>query len=270
MAAKRNLIYQVAVGEIPSFYATCIDSVRRYCKTHGCDHILQTEPLLRIRPKKSKRSENALRLGYLPIFEKENAFALLDTYEKVAILDADVFVRRHAPGIFEETQDSRELEAIPAFAGVVERTMPLVSAYREKIRKYSEGQYRGLTDVDWKWNEDGAEFYNMGVMVLGQGFRDYLNGETPEQFIHRPEFERFVNGEGHFKWSTDQTLLNYFVKKSGMSVTNLDWKWNALYGAVKDIEQAYFVHFFLSAKMERKGAEIPGIIEKLRHHSPRT
>jgi hypothetical protein len=101
------------------------------------------------------------------------------------------------------------------------------------------------------------------VMVLGEGFRDYLEGQTPTEFLHRPEFERFVNGEGHFKWSTDQTLLNYWVKKSGMSVTNLDWRWNALYGAVKDIEQAYFVHFFLSAKMERKGAEIPDIIKRL-------
>jgi hypothetical protein len=261
MAAK-HLIYQVAVGEVPSFYAPCITSVKSYCKTHGCDHILQTEPLLRIRPKKSRRSENALRLGYLPIFEKENAFDYLERYERVAILDADIYVRGNAPSIFDQSG--------PGFSGVLERGMPLSQVYREKIRKYSEGQYRPLADVDWQWTDDGASFYNMGVMVLGSDFKDSLDGQTPAEFIHRPEFERFVNGEGHFKWSTDQTLLNYFVKKSGMSVTNLDWKWNALYGAVKDIEQAYFVHFFLSSKMERKGAEIPGIIEKLRHHSPRT
>jgi hypothetical protein len=103
----------------------------------------------------------------------------------------------------------------------------------------------------------------MGVMVLGPGFKEHLNGQTPTEFLRRPEFERFVNGEGHFKWSTDQTLLNYFVKKSGMSVTNLDWRWNALYGAVRDIEQAYFVHFFLSSKMPRGGAEIPDIIKRL-------
>ena len=243
------------MGECPPFYATCVESVRRYCDKHGFTHILQTEPKLRIVPKNSKRSANALRLGYLPVFEKECALALLGEYERIAIIDADIFIRESTPSIMEASTTD--------FAGVLERDGPNLSAHKTKLAKYSEGQYRPLTDVDWDWNEDGAAFYNMGVMVLDQSIRQYLNGETPEQFIHRPEFERFVNGEGHFKWSTDQTLLNYWVKKSGMSVTNLDWKWNALYGAVRDIEQAYFVHFFLSSKMPRKGAEIPEIISRL-------
>jgi hypothetical protein len=255
MAAK-HLIYQVAVGEVPPFYETCINSVSAYCKSHGFAHIVERSPKLKIVPKNSKRSENALRLGYLPVFEKEQAFEYLDRFDRIAIIDADVFVRPSAPDIFSDTGRSN-------FGAVVERGNHNLPHHTDKVRKYSEGQYRGLTDVDWKWNEDGAEFYNMGVMVLDQSIREYLNGETPEQFIRRPEFERFVNGEGHFKWSTDQTLLNYWVKKSGMSVTNLDWRWNALYGAVRDIEQAYFVHFFLSAKMEKKGAEIPDIIKRL-------
>lgn len=255
--AGKHLIYQVSLGEVPPFYELCIDSVRRYCERHGYDHHVQREPILRIVPKDSKRSKNALRLGYLPIYEKEAAFDYLGDFDSVAIVDADIFVSARSPPIFNRGDGAGD------FSAVIERQMPLLPHYRDKIRKYSEGQYRSLTDVDWQWNEDGAAFYNMGVMVLGPGFRDYLNGETPAQFISRPEFERFVNGEGHFKWSTDQTLLNYFVKKSGMSVTNLDWRWNALYGAVRDIEQAHFVHFFLSSKMERGGAEIPNIIKRL-------
>jgi hypothetical protein len=244
------LIYQVAVGECPPFYRTCIASVARYCQRHGFRHVVQTEPKLRIAPLKSARSQNALRLGYLPIFEKENAFA----YEgKVAVIDADVFVTRDAPNIFDELQGA-------AFAGVLERDMPLTADYRAKIRKHSEGQFRSLTDVDWKWNADGAAFYNMGVMVLGNGFREYLNGQTPGEFLRRPEFERFVNGEGHWKWSTDQTLLNWWVKKSGMPTLDLDWRWNALYGAC-DVKGAHFVHFFLSSKqsgVERAVAELCG------------
>lgn len=247
------LIYQVAVGECPSFYGPCIESVKRYCNRHGFTHKLQTEPKLRIAPVKSHRSVNALRLGFLPILEKSVGFGL--DASRIAIIDADIYIRDGAPDIFAASGTD--------FAGVIERGMPLLQHYREKVRKYSEGQYRLLTDVDWDWNEDGAAFYNMGCMVLGEGFREYLNGQTPEQFLRRPEFERFINGEGHWKWSTDQTLLNWFVKKSGMSVTNLDWRWNALYGAVRDIEQAYFVHFFLSSKMPRGGAEIPDIIKRL-------
>lgn len=252
-----NLIYQIALGETPAFYDICTASVDRYCKRHGLDHIVQTEPILRIVPVKSCRSVNALRLGYLPIYEKEAAFAYLDRYEKIAIIDADVYIRDCAPNIFDQP--------VEAFGGVLERDLPITSSYADKIRKYSHGQYDLLTDVDWKWGDYGAAFYNMGVMLLGPGFRKYLNGETPEQFVRRPEFERFVNGEGHYKWSADQTLLNYWVKKSGMPALNLDWRWNAIQMAVEPswLREAYFVHFVLSSKMPRGGAEIPEIISRL-------
>ncbi len=237
-----RLIYQISVGETPPFYAPCIASVERYCIRYGIDHLVQLEPILKIRPVKSARSENALRLGYLPIFEKENAFSYLDWYDQIAIIDADVFIRDSAPNIFDELGDA-------TFAAVLERDMPLTSVYLDKIQKYSIAQHGPLDDVDWKWNSRGSAFYNMGVMLFSSALLYYLNGETPRQFIQRPEFERFVNGEGHWKWSTDQTLLNWWVKKTGMETRDLDWKWNGLYGAVKRIEKAHFVHLFLSAKL---------------------
>ena len=255
MANKPNLIYQVAVGEVPDFYHTCIDSVARYAKRIGADHFIQREPILRIAPLESQRSANANRLSYLPIYEKENAFSYLDEYDRVLILDADIYVRSCAPDIFVESDTD--------FAGVIERQMPLTVQYFNKIRKYSDGQYRRLDDVDWHWDDNGAEFFNMGVMLLDSNVAQYLFGQTPEQFIRRSEFARFVNGEGHWRWSTDQTLLNWWVRKSGMSIKHLDWRWNGLYGAVNDITPAYFVHFFLSAKLPKKGVEIPSIIGRL-------
>lgn len=246
----KQLVYQVKVGHTPAFYDTCIESVKRYCERIGADHHVQTEPILRIAPKRSYRSVNALRLGYLPIYEKEVAFSYLDKYDAVAVVDADIYVRNSAPNIFDGFTEQ--------FGAVMERQMPLTQKYREKIRKYSDGQYGLLKDVDWQWNEDGAAFYNMGLMLLDRSL-----ARDPEQFIRRPDFERFVNGEGHWKWSTDQTLLNYWLKKDGIKVQDMDWRWNALYGAVRDVSEAYFVHFFLAAKMDRGGAEIPELIAKL-------
>lgn len=250
----KQLVYQVAVGETPAFYKDCIASVERYCQRIGADHIVQTEPKLRIVPHRSYRSVNALRLGYMPIYEKENAFSYIGQYEQVLVLDADIYIRGSAPNVFEHQCE---------FGAVMERKMPLTREYLNKIRKYSDGQYSLLGDVDWQWNEDGAAFYNMGMMLLGSGLLKYLNGDTPLEFIRRPEFTRFVNGEGHWKWSTDQTLLNYWLKKAGVKVQNMDWRWNALYGAVRDVSEAHFVHFFLSAKMPRGGAEIPDLIARL-------
>jgi len=247
-----KLVYQVAVGEVQPFYRTCIESVARYCRRIGADHIVQTEPLLRIAPEKSARSENALRLGYLPIYEKENAFSYLDRYEQIAIVDADVFVRDSAPDVFAELGDA-------AFAGVVERDMPLTEAYASKVVKHSRGQFDRLRDVDWRWNERGAHYYNMGVMLFGQRLAEHLHGQTPEQFLRRPEFARFINGEGHWRWSTDQTLLNYWVKRTGMPTRDLDWRWNALYSAVRSTQGAHFVHVFLSAKLANPAAVVANL-----------
>jgi hypothetical protein len=49
------LIYQVRVGTPPKYYDFCIDSVKLYCDRHGIDHVLLTEPKLKIKPKKWKR-----------------------------------------------------------------------------------------------------------------------------------------------------------------------------------------------------------------------
>ena len=70
----KRLIYQVKVGPNPPvYYDTCIRSAAEYCTKYGIDHVVQTEPILKIRPVNSHRSEQAVeRLGYLPIYEKEN------------------------------------------------------------------------------------------------------------------------------------------------------------------------------------------------------
>jgi len=254
----KRLIYQVRVGEDSPIYNPCITSVAQYCSRHGISHRLLLEPKLRIAPLASRRSENALRLGYLPIYEKENAFVELERYDQVAIIDADVYLRPDARNIFDE------LEPGVAFAGVVEREMPITDKYRRKIGQYSKGQYGNLAlEADFEWDGAGAEFFNMGVMVLTQELLPFLEGQTPEEFIRRPEFERFVNGEGAWRWSTDQTLLNYWIKKEQIPAQHLNWRWNALFGGVKParIHEAHFVHFFLSSHLPKKGAEVGRLIK---------
>jgi hypothetical protein len=256
--AMRRLIFQVAVGETPAFYGPCMQSVREYAERIGADYKYMTEPQLRIVPKNSQRSENALRLGYLPIFEKEFAFSYLGEYDAVAIVDADMFVTPYAPDVFEAAGGVD-------FAGVVERDLPLLPEYERKLIQYSKQQYRPLEDVDWKWNRLGAEFYNMGMMVLSSRVLPYLKGQSPKEFIERPEFERFVNGEGKWRWSTDQTLLNWWVKHSGMRRANLEWRWNTLYSYVKPESLAlrpYFIHFNLASLFERGGDEIPELVKR--------
>ena len=141
--------------------------------------------------------------------------------------------------------------------------MPLTAKYAQKVVKHSQGQFDTLRDANWLWDKRGADYFNMGVMLLHKSIVPYLRSQTPTEFLRRPEFERFINGDGHWKWSTDQTLLNYWLKSELIPVSQLDWRWNAMYGALSSVGGAHFVHFFLSAKLPRKGAEIPDIIRGL-------
>lgn len=254
----KTMIYQVSVGKPSLLYDGCISSVKSYCKKYDIDHIIQTVPKLMIRPDPftTNRSREAVdRLGYLPIYEKENAFDYLDKYDKIAIVDSDIWIRPNAPNIFEAFNDDVD------FGGVVEREMPITEKYQQKIRNYSAMQYRDLAQfIDFKPNNLGFEFFNMGLMLLNSSIKDYLKGKSPKEFIEQSKFKDFVDGKGAWKWSTDQTLLNFWVKEQNMKVQHMDWKWNGLYTANTKIKDCHFVHFFLKDKLPMKGENFDELI----------
>lgn len=261
----RRLIYQVAVGKPSALYEHCIQSVADYCERIGADHIVLREPKLRIRPDVfgSGRSRESWEKhgGYLPIFEKENAFLYIDSYDQVAIVDADIYIRPDASNIFEEMAKSPV-----AFGAVCEREMDIQDWYVQKIKNYSHMQYGMLhsNKIDFKPNQRGFEYFNMGLMVINSEiFKPYLKGQSPREFLNRTEFQRFVDGVGAWKWSTDQTLLNYFVKKYKIPTKHLNPKFNGLFTAVKNIEECEFVHFFLKDKLPERGENVAELMKQI-------
>ena len=83
----KRLIYQVYVGKQSHLYNHCTNSVAEYCKAHDINHIVQREPILRIKPDvfATGRSKESYEKhgGYLPIFEKENAFTYFKEYDQL-------------------------------------------------------------------------------------------------------------------------------------------------------------------------------------------
>lgn len=257
----KRLIYQVYVGKKSKLYDHCTASVKAYAKQIGADYECQRTPILMIKPDvfNTNRSRESYEKygGYLPIYEKENAFNYFKSYDQIAIIDSDVWIRSDSPDVFSNIDPHID------FAGVVEREMPIQSWYIGKIKNYSRMQYSNIRNVDWKWDGRGAQFFNMGVMIMNKSFSKYLNGETPKQFLARPRFKPFVDGLGPWKWSTDQTLLNTWIREENMKLQHLDYKWNALYTAVKpnDIKNAYFVHFFLKDKLPNRGEDVQALMK---------
>jgi len=258
---KSQLIYQVYVGKKSALYDHCTASVRAYAEAMGVDYVCQTVPKLFIKPDPftTGRSWQAVeRLGYLPIFEKENAFDYFEKgYDQIAIIDSDVYVRPDSPNIFDDLPPEYD------FGAVVERDMPITDVYKKKIINYSYMQYKSITNVDFKPNDLGYEFMNMGIMVMNKSITKYLNGQTAKQFIQRPEFKNFVDGVGPWKWSTDQTLLNTWIRHSGMKYKGLHWKWNGLYSVNKKIHVCHFIHFFLKDKLPNRGENVTQLMKDI-------
>jgi len=260
----KKLIYQVYTGKRSKLYDHCTESVAKYAKSIGAEYIVQRTPILMIKPDPftTNRSRESYEKygGFLPIYEKENAFSYLKSYDQVAIIDADVYIR---PECTESIFDAAGTDV--DFAGVLERSMPITTQYKQKILNYSRMQY-GMnplrTMFDWD-DRTGADFYNMGIMVLNKSITKYLNGETPHQFLSRPRFKPFVDGLGAWKWSTDQTLLNVWVKEEKMKVNNLHWKWNGLYAANTNIQECNFVHFFLKDKLPNRGENVEQLMKDI-------
>ena len=259
----KRLIYQVYTGKRSELYDHCTQSVKEYADRIGAHYLIQREPILRIAPDifTTNRSRESYEKygGFLPIYEKENAFAYLDSYDQIAIIDADIFIRPDCDEcVFSASGTDCD------FAGVIERTMAITPEYQAKIHNYSRMQYahNSISEL-FDWNDLGADFYNMGMMVINNSISKYLRGQTPEQFIRRPEFKAFVDGMGPWKWSTDQTLLNYWVKKEKMTVNNLDWKWNGLFTANTNIKECNFVHFFLKDKLPNRGENVKDLMSMI-------
>ena len=260
----KRLIYQVYTGKRSKLYDTCTDSVNDYCAEHGIDHIIQRTPKLKIKPdvfvtNRSKESYEKYG-GFLPIYEKEYSFDYFNEYDQIGIIDADIWIRSGSPNIFED------LDPKVDFAGVVESSAPILPWYKQKILQYSRMQY-GSLKMDWKADPvTGFPFMNMGLMMMNKSFAQYLKGQTPEQFIRRPEFKMFVDGMQAWKWSTDQTLLNYWIRKEKMTIQNLDWKWNALFTAIDNskIKESHFVHFFLKDKLPNKGENVDELLRMVK------
>ena len=256
----KKLIYQVYVGKNSNLYDYCIQSVQRYAERIGADYKIQKEPILKIAPdvnnKKSNRSRESYMKhgGFLPIYEKENAFTHLGEYDQVAIIDADVYIKKSAPDIFAEVGSDYD------FGAVLENTMPLNVKYRAKVNGYSRGQYGPLlNEGKFKKHDNGYEFMNMGVMVLNKSIVPFFEGQTPKEFISRDEFKRFVDGEGAWKWSTDQTMLNYWIRKYPIRYKCMDWKWNGMFTAIDKIDECHFVHFILMSKLPGRGNNLDAI-----------
>ena len=258
--SRKNLIYQVSIGENTKLTDFCIKSVKEYADRIGAYHAFQEEPILKIKPD-LERTERVgkcggwKKLGYMPIFEKENVFHYFNEFDKCCVIDSDIYIRPEVnKSIFDKINDN------DIVASVYECDQPLTDEYSRKINFYSVGSLHYRRDVTWEFKQKtGIDFFNSGVMLYNsKNMLKVLDGMTPKEFLSQPMLKDFIDGIGNLKWQSDQLTLNYFFKKKGVKVKRLNWAWNGLFGALdaESIKKAGFVHFFMKDNLPEKGENI--------------
>jgi len=262
----KKLIYQVYIGNKSKLYNHCTESVASYAERIGADYICQTIPILKITPnpflnEREGKAGGWKRYGYMPIFEKENVFNYFDKYDKCCVIDADIFIKKGVPDIFDEISEEDVL------GSVYECELPITQGYANKIYSYSMvlNKYDLAEGLAWEANSNtGYEFFNSGVMLYNsKNMQKCLKGMSPKQFLDQVELEDFINGRGQLKFQSDQLTLNYWFKRNKIEVKHLDWKWNYLYGSCfKGKEESHFIHFFLKDYLPKQGENIEELVKE--------
>jgi lipopolysaccharide biosynthesis glycosyltransferase len=253
----KKLIYPVCIGPKSKLYEYCTESVKAYAEKIGADYIIQKDPILRITPnpflnQREGKTGGWKKIGYMPIFEKENVFNYFKDYNMCCVVDADIYIKQNSPDIF------KELDQDFALGSIYECDLPINDQYAQKINSYS----RMLSMFQLKWDikqRTGYSFFNSGVMLYNSNkMIKILKGMSPKEFLDQYELQDFINGIGPFKWQSDQMTLNYWFKKNKVDVQRMNWKWNCLYTTVnnEDLKNSYFIHFFLKDHLPNKGENV--------------
>jgi lipopolysaccharide biosynthesis glycosyltransferase len=204
----KTCIFVLALGNIEA-YKFCLAATEKY------SHKYQI-PLILGRTKKFNFINN--------YFEKFQCLELLDTYDRVLCIDADIMPTPNARNIFEEYPDENYLYAYH------ESTNDSAMNRDPWIASYSP-------DFSWPMYNDKKQYFNGGCVLYSKKHRhipELIKNITYTQKCFSIEF-----GE--------QTALNYVVAKHQFPFKSLDYSFNRMHlGKLDPNNERYkadFIHY---------------------------
>jgi len=192
----RICIVTLAIGN-QDYFDYCIPSILQYAKRSGCDFKYISE-----------RSEK----GFLVHFEKWQIANVLDSYEFVLFLDADVYVKIESPN-FQDLLIKRN-----CVYGVLDS--------RNK-KKIGDGGW-GDNDLPILYKKFGKvkvehkDYINSGMFIIHRDYKDVFLQLKELERDHRENFR-------DYKDFGEQTSLNYLLRKNSIPVFPLDIRWNDIW-----------------------------------------
>jgi lipopolysaccharide biosynthesis glycosyltransferase len=201
-------VMSMAIGN-KSEWDYCLKSQSDYCKKYGYDYFIET---------KSK-------INFINVyFDKFSCIRLLENYDRVLFLDADVLITPHARDIFKEYPDQE-----------------YIYAWNENINDVEMNRDSWIAtydpDFDWPMLDGRKRYFNTGCVLYSKKHKDLLTKIKMIPFTRK-----------HFSIDGgEQTAINFVVSKENWKFKNIDRKFNWMNCGSSDPENkrldADFIHY---------------------------
>lgn len=211
---RPRALYTIAIGRDPSFRYT-LSAMRDYARKVGAEFVLCSEL------DSSRGLPPTFRVGKRALVEKLQVGRLLERYERVLYMDADVLVSPTAPDIFEAHPD------VAAAYMFEEGAIQPCEGYIQQL----EAELGVVPN--WPRVGEHRAYYNSGVMLLGGAANFFPH--VVEHELHR------AMGFGLL----EQTYFNLLIARHGIAVQCLDAKWNWMNCSGGGLQRrfAHFIHY---------------------------
>jgi FkbM family methyltransferase len=209
-------IYTIMIGNNPMFEYTR-HSMELYAKRINADLIIRTEQL-------SNLFEQEVGLNVTTAcFEKLFIEDLLQTYDRVLYLDADILIHPNSPNIFDIYSDVNKVYMFHE------------AAYEDRaFCVQSICQQLNYNPKRWKKLEGRYIYYNGGVILCSK----------ESNFLKYKSIEEFRNLYGKIPHH-DQTYFSYLIQKHQVQNQPIDYRFDRMdyMGNFEQRFEAYFIHY---------------------------
>lgn len=205
---KKTAIFCLAMGDINK-YKICLSSVAKYGKKYKIPFFIATQPQIYF-------------INHF--FEKFQCLQLLEEYDRVLYLDADIIITPKARNIFEEYPDDQYLYA-----------------FNENFdaEHMNRDTWIDMYDPDFEWPtyNNRKMYFNTGCILFSKKHLNLLNLIKQIKFTNKC----FTID------ASEQTALNFAVSKNKIPFKSIDYSFNRMNLGKTDSENkrynADFIHY---------------------------
>jgi hypothetical protein len=197
---SKNIVFMTCIENAPDYLdykEWCYKSWGVWCKKNDVELFVLDQEL---------RDKTTMK----PTWQRWHVFDVLEAnevdYNQVALVDVDTMVHPDAPNFFDETNGE--------FSGVKDDLMV----------EWVHNSIVGYQDMFPNVNFDWTTYFNCGFIVVNKKHKKLCKSIT--DFYYSNESELRNRQHKTLRKGSDQTPVNYLVRKGGYKITHLSKKWN--------------------------------------------